>query len=237
MELERRSSGTAKAGLATGIVGTALGTIGILGGGANMLGNLTGWGRNNNGYGETVVMPMPVPMMGGFGYGCGWGGDGFGYGRGYSRNSDGACCSEDRVVNRYELELTQKLAEKDSAIALRDANTYQDQKMLEMYKYVDGRFREFEDALCKQAVTNQATADSFQLVRQEQECCCDKVNMRIDNEAHERRCADNAIVNYANNTFYPKMVADVTTGTTTTAQRLYNPLPCACNCDNNGNQQ
>lgn len=42
---------------------------------------------------------------------------------------------------------------------------------------------------------------------------------------------DNAIVNYVNATFYPKMVADVTTGTTTTAQMLYNPLPvenCCC---------
>lgn len=33
----------------------------------------------------------------------------------------------------------------------------------------------------------------------------------------------------ANATFYPKMVADVTTGTTTTAQMLYNPLP-SCGC-------
>lgn len=40
-------------------------------------------------------------------------------------------------------------------------------------------------------------------------------------------------VNYMNATFYPKQVADVTTGTTTTAQTLYNPLPVTgnCNCD------
>lgn len=31
MELERRSSGVAKAGLATGIVGSTLGTLGVLG--------------------------------------------------------------------------------------------------------------------------------------------------------------------------------------------------------------
>jgi hypothetical protein len=48
----------------------------------------------------------------------------------------------------------------------------------------------------------------------------------------ERRCCgDNSIVSYANATFYPKMVADVTVGTTTTAQTLYNPLPqCGCGC-------
>ena len=50
-------------------------------------------------------------------------------------------------------------------------------------------------------------------------------------EIGDRKCADNAIVNYVNATFYPKMVADVTTGTTTTAQTIYNPLPvenCCC---------
>lgn len=47
-------------------------------------------------------------------------------------------------------------------------------------------------------------------------------------EREARECGDNAIVNYTNATFYPKMVADVTTGTTTTAQVTYNPLPCQC---------
>lgn len=36
----------------------------------------------------------------------------------------------------------------------------------------------------------------------------------------------------ANATFYPKMVADVTTGTGTTAQTLYNPLPKCDKCCN-----
>lgn len=212
MELERRSSGVAKAGLTTGIIGTSLATLGILGGGASLLGGLGGRAA------ETVVVPMP--MNGG----CGWGWNGY-------SGRDGACCSEDRVVNRYELELTQKIAEKDSQIALRDANTYQDQKMLEMYKYIDGRFRDVEAELGRQAVTNQATKDSFQLVRQEQECCCDKLNMKICNEGKERRCADNQIVTYTNATFYPKNVANVTTGTTSTPQPTYNPLPVeTCNC-------
>lgn len=49
-------------------------------------------------------------------------------------------------------------------------------------------------------------------------------------ERKDRECADNAMVNYMNATFYPKMVADVTTGTTTVAQVTYNPLPCQCKC-------
>lgn len=48
-------------------------------------------------------------------------------------------------------------------------------------------------------------------------------------EAERRCCGDNSIVTYANATFYPKQVADVTTGTANTAQTLYNPLPkCGC---------
>lgn len=224
MELDaRKSSGVAKAGLTTGVIGTSLATLGILGGGASVLGGLTGLGKNNGGNTVTDnVVVVPLPMNGG---NCGWGG--------FSGRNGDCCCSEDRVVNRYELELTQKLAEKDSQIALRDANTYQDQKMLEMYKYVDGRFNQIEKQICEQAVVNQATKDSFQLVRQEADCCCERLNDKICNEARERRCGDNQIVTYTNATFYPKQVADVTTGTETTPQTRYNPLPvetCNCSC-------
>lgn len=141
-------------------------------------------------------------------------------------------CNEDHTVNRYELSLQQQIAAKDSQIALRDANTYGDQKMLEMYKYIDGRFREFEGQFGEQAVRNQATKDSIQLVGERLECAKNELNGEIRREAQKRKCADNAIVTYLNATFYPKMVADVTTGTTTTAQPTYNPLPLDdCNCD------
>lgn len=53
------------------------------------------------------------------------------------------------------------------------------------------------------------------------------LDMRIDLEAERRCCADNKIVNYVNGTFYPVSVANVTTGTTTTARTVYNPL-CGC---------
>ena len=47
-----------------------------------------------------------------------------------------------------------------------------------------------------------------------------------------RCCGDNSIVTYVNATFYPKQVADVTTGTATTAQTLYNPVPKCGGCCN-----
>ena len=129
-------------------------------------------------------------------------------------------CHENMPVNRYEMELQQTISAKDSQIALRDANTYGDQKLLEMYKYFDGELRGLRNELCRQAVVNQKTEDSFLLLQSD-----------LRRERDERCCGDNSIINYSNATFYPKMVADVTTGTTTTAQSLYNPLPnCGCCC-------
>jgi hypothetical protein len=128
------------------------------------------------------------------------------------------CCHENMPINRYELGLEQSNAAKDSEIALLKANTYNDQKSLELYKYFDGEIKSLRNELCRQAVINQKTEDSFLLVRSD-----------LQRERDERCCGDNAIINYANATFYPKMVADVTTGTTTTAQSLYNPLP-SCGC-------
>lgn len=68
------------------------------------------------------------------------------------------CSSENTPVNRYELEREQKIADLQSQIALRDANTYSDSKMLEMYQYVDGRLRGVEAQICQQNVVNAQVA-------------------------------------------------------------------------------
>lgn len=71
-----------------------------------------------------------------------------------------AFSGENTPVNRYELEREQKIADLQSQIALRDANTYSDQKMLELYQYVDGRLRGVEAQICQQSVINaQVTAN------------------------------------------------------------------------------
>ena len=63
-------------------------------------------------------------------------------------------CSENSLVNRYELGLNQEIANKDAQIALRDANIYNDQKLLEVYKYFDGKVEGINQRLCEQAVWN-----------------------------------------------------------------------------------
>lgn len=176
------SNGKGNAGVALGVVGTALGGLAALGNGLWNGGNCNRMGWNNCG-GE---------------------------------------CSENTPVTRYEMNMQQELAAKDSKIALLEANTYNDQKNIEMYKYVDGRFREFEQALAQQAVINQRTSGDIELVRKD-----------VAMEAERRCCADNAIVNYANNTFYAKLIAGLTPTTDTTPQSTYNPIPKCNSCCNN----
>lgn len=178
MEMNFAKRGVANAGLTTGIIGTSLGALSILGGLGNVLGGVN----------PATAAAIAAEQTG-----------------------------ENTPVNRYDLSREQEIAKLRSDLALRDANTYNDQKMLEMYKYIDGKLNEIGVILSNQAVQNQATKDSFQLVTE-----------RLAAETSARKCADNSIVNYINATFYPKQVADVTTGTTTTAQALYNPLPVEC---------
>ena len=57
-------------------------------------------------------------------------------------------------VSRYELGQESKIAKLESEIALRDANIYNDQKALELYKYFDGEIKRIDKTLCEQAVYN-----------------------------------------------------------------------------------
>lgn len=147
-------------------------------------------------------------------------------------SSSDETCSENHLVNRYEAAQSAKIAELETEIKLRDANTYTDQKSLEMYQYIDGRLRNVESQISAQAVINQRTADSFTLAASDLTAAKTELMSAVQLEAERRSCGDNAIVTYTNATFYPKQVADVTTGTTTTAQTTYNPIPQCSNCCN-----
>lgn len=67
----------------------------------------------------------------------------------------GVCaCSEDHMINRYEAAQSARIAELETEVKLRDANTYTDQKILDTYQYVDGRLRSIEQQICNQNVYN-----------------------------------------------------------------------------------
>ena len=143
-------------------------------------------------------------------------------------------CSESHTVNRYEAAQAARIAELETEVKLRDANAYTDQKLLELYKYTDGRMRDIEADNAAQKVVNQRTQDSFALAQADLAAVKAELKGDIKLEAERRCCADNSIVTYTNATFYPKMVADITTGTGTTAQNTYNPIPnCGGCCKNN----
>lgn len=126
---EFATKGVAGAGLGLGIAGTALG---MLNGG---LGNLLGTGWNNG--------------LGGVGWnnGCGVGWN------------NGCCASENMPVNRYEATQQARIAELETEVKLRDANTYTMQQMGALRDYVDHRFGHIEHELCDQRVYN-ATANA-----------------------------------------------------------------------------
>jgi hypothetical protein len=149
---------------------------------------------------------------------------------GGNRNNCG--CNEDHLVNRYELAMEKELAAKDSKIALLESTIFTDKKSLELYQYIDGQLTDIRGQLCAQAVHNQRTEDSFALAQADLKAVKQDLECKINREAERRCCNDSAIVNYVNATFYPKMAADVTTGTATTAQTLYNPVAsCGKGCD------
>ena len=81
-------------------------------------------------------------MTGGLGNGNGL----FGFGNG--------CCGDNAYVNRYEATQSARIAELETEVKLRDANTYTDSKILDFYKYVDGRFNNVEAQICQQNVYN-----------------------------------------------------------------------------------
>ena len=75
-------------------------------------------------------------------------------------NSNNGNCDGDHVVNRYEAGQSAEIAALKADIKLRDANTYTDQKVLDMYQYLDGRLRGVEGQISAQAVVNaQITAN------------------------------------------------------------------------------
>lgn len=150
----------------------------------------------------------------------------------FGGNNCGAnMCSDNYAVNRYEAAQQARIGELETEVKLRDANIYSDAKTLELYRFFDGELKDIRNTLCAQAVHNQKTEDGFILARQDIAAVEGRLNDKIKLESERRCCADNAIVNYVNATFYPKQVADVTVGTTNVAQMLYNPIPdCGCGC-------
>ena len=83
-------------------------------------------------------------------------------GTGYNQNCG---CSENMMVNRYELTQESKIAKLETEVALRDANIFTDQKIADVYERLDTKIRGLEAGLNAQAVynaTNTATINCIE---------------------------------------------------------------------------
>ena len=216
------SKGVGGAGLGLGIAGTALGLAN--GGLNNLLGGITGNNNCNNcnkcgcGNSQDLVGVMALNnfsnMFSSVMHDC------------------TPRCNETIGATRYDLGVMNQLAQKDATIARLEVSQEVDQKILELYKYIDGKDKVTGETIAQiaaaQAVQNQKINDNMKFVEAD-------LNNKIAAERNARCCADNSIVTYANATFYAKLVADVTAGTETTPQATYNPIPscggCGCGCN------
>ena len=131
-------------------------------------------------------------------------------------------------VTKETFELQNQLGAERAKNAILEADKTTDAKLVDVYKQLASRDIEIEKRLGRLDVEQQANKDSF-LMLQQVMAANKELECAIKREKDERKCSDNTIVTYVNATFYPKQVADVTVGTATTAQTLYNPLP-VCNC-------
>lgn len=112
-------------------------------------------------------------------------------------------------------------------------NAKQDANAFALYKSQ----RDADDALAarisaletKQAVTDAVEPWRSKVLDMKINGVAANAQASVNLEAERRCCADNKIVTYVNGNFYPISVADVTTGTTTTARVPYNPLCGCCN--------
>jgi hypothetical protein len=133
-------------------------------------------------------------------------------------------CSEDHCVNRYEAGQSARIAELETEVKLRDSNIYTDSKILDVYKYFDGENKAIRAELAAQAVKNAQIEGTFAVIGEQNKALRNEFMCALNREKDERCCGDSSISSYINATFYPKLVADVTAGTTTTAQPTYNPV-------------
>lgn len=85
-------------------------------------------------------------------------------------NTNGCVCSDNMPVNRYELAQEQKIANLESQIALRDANTYTMGEMGKLRDYVDSKFAVVNSELCEQKVLNATTTATISCLSGQVNC-------------------------------------------------------------------
>ena len=74
-------------------------------------------------------------------------------------------CSENNYINRYELEMENKIVSKDTEIALLKSNIYTDQKIAEVYERLNTKIGVVEAGINAQAVYNAANTATINCIQ------------------------------------------------------------------------
>lgn len=208
MELDYTPSGEGNAALATGIIGTGLGAMNLLGN----LGNF--WGLNK------ATTTQPTGENGEF----------------ITRNEMSTVLDYEKQLAEKNMEISNLNSEKISD--QKDIEVYRQlrSEMTTMKTALDSQIATINSNLNAQAVQNQANKDSFQILQERMDNNVSTLDGAISREIATRKANDNLIVTYANSTFTPKVVmtttfSGATVGSSSAAQDTYNPLP-ACDCNN-----
>ena len=69
-------------------------------------------------------------------------------------NNSANVCSDNALINRYELAMENKIVSKDNEIALLKSNIYTDQKIADVYERLNNKIGCVESAVNTQAVVN-----------------------------------------------------------------------------------
>lgn len=79
----------------------------------------------------------------------------------------GGCgMGKEHCVSRYDAEKDARIAQLETEVKLRDANVYCDSKLLEMYKYFDGKIECINGVLSQQAVVNAQVSANLSCMQQ-----------------------------------------------------------------------
>lgn len=111
--------------------------------------------------------------VGGAGLGLGIAGTALGLmagglnGTGLFNGNANRTCSDDHGVSRYEAAQAARIAELETEVKLRDSNAYTDSKILDLYKYVDGKVAHIEEQLCEQRVYNATLNGTVRCIKEQ----------------------------------------------------------------------
>ena len=68
----------------------------------------------------------------------------------------GAMCHENMPINRYEAQQSARIAELETEVKLRDANSFTTSQLNALRDYVDSKFATVHEELCQQRVYKKA---------------------------------------------------------------------------------